>query len=71
MCVCVCVCMRPMPSFGGEFGWPNFVVLICWGSPSTGPTPGLTRAGASRCGPAAVVGRGCYVFRRGKLIITK
>jgi len=23
----------------------------------------------SRCGPAAVVGRGCWVFRRGKLII--
>ena len=46
---------------------------IGWGGPSTGPTPLLLQwclcVGVSRCGPAAVVGRGCKVFRRGKLII--
>jgi len=29
------------------------------------------RVDASRCGPAALVGRGCWVFRRGKLVIIK
>ena len=45
-----------------------------WGGPSTGLTLLFLQqwclgVGVSRCGPAAVVGRGCWVFRRGKLII--
>jgi len=47
---------------------------IGWGGPSTGPTLLFLQqwclpVGVSRCGQAAVVGRGCSVFRRGELII--
>ena len=42
------------------------VVHIGWGGPSTGPTlfvcssgVSVLVGGVSRCGPAAVVGRGC------------
>jgi len=31
---------------------------------------GSVGVGVSRCGPAAVVGRGCEVFRGGKIIIS-
>jgi len=42
----------------GQIGWG------LGGGPSTGPTlfllqQGCLRVGVSRCGPAAVVGRGC------------
>jgi len=67
---------KPRPSLGGELGWPNFGPHqhIGWGGPSTGPAPlCIVRVSlcqrVSRCGPAAVVGRGCWVFRRGRLII--
>jgi len=46
---------------------------VGWGRSVYGPYSSLCCSGlrvdVSRCGPAAVVRRGCQVFRRGKLII--
>jgi len=54
--------MAHLPS-GASLGGPN-MGHIGWGGPSTGPTllflqQWCLRVGVSRCGPAAVVGRGC------------
>ena len=53
----------PGPPSGASLGGPT-MGQIGWGGPSTGPTlflvqQGCLRVGVSRCGPAAVVGRGC------------
>jgi len=55
----------PGPPSGASLGGPT-MGQIGWGGPSTGPAlpfflvqQGCLRVGVSRCGPAAVVGRGC------------
>ena len=58
-------------SLGGPTVGPNRLWRSVYGPYAPFSLQWCIRVGVSRCGPAAVAGRGCLVICRGKLIIIK